>query len=146
MENASKALIIAGAILLAILIISLGIMIYNQAAGVVNNNSMSEVEISSFNQKFTQYEGTNVKGAQVNSLLNAIVQNNVANQEDKSKQVEISVTSGNWQGAVPSGKPTTSTTKAQTGKTYKVKCTLDNKSGLVTTVTITDTKAKSTTT
>ena len=52
MENASKALIIAGAILLAILIISLGIMIYNQASGVVNNNAMSEVEIQSFNQKF----------------------------------------------------------------------------------------------
>ena len=51
MENASKALIIAGAILLAILIISLGIMIYNQASGVVNNNSMSQVDISSFNQQ-----------------------------------------------------------------------------------------------
>ena len=55
MENASKALIIAGAILLAILLISLGIMIYTQASGVVNNNAMSEVEISSFNKKFTQY-------------------------------------------------------------------------------------------
>ena len=31
MENASKALIIAGAILLAILIISLGLIVYNQA-------------------------------------------------------------------------------------------------------------------
>ena len=31
MENASKALIIAGAILLAILIISLGILIFSQA-------------------------------------------------------------------------------------------------------------------
>ena len=34
MENASKALIIAGAILLAILIISLGIMIYQQASSI----------------------------------------------------------------------------------------------------------------
>ena len=101
MENASKALIIAGAILLAILIISLGIMIYNQASGVVNNNAMSEVEISSFNQKFTQFEGTNVKGSQVNSLLTQIVQNNVANQEDKSKQVAINVTATNWQGNKP---------------------------------------------
>ena len=42
MENASKALIIAGAILLAILIISLGILIYNQAAGIANGNAMSE--------------------------------------------------------------------------------------------------------
>ena len=33
MENPSKALIIAGAILLAILLISLGIMIFNQEIG-----------------------------------------------------------------------------------------------------------------
>ena len=147
MENASKALIIAGAILLAILIISLGIMIYNQASGVVNNNAMSEVEISSFNQKFTQFEGTNVKGSQVNSLLTQIVQNNVANQEDKSKQVKIEVGSNNWQGTVP-GKdsiPVNSTTKAQSGKTYKVTCVLDSKTGLVTKVKIEDASNASTT-
>ena len=140
MENASKALIIAGAILLAILIISLGIMIYNQAAGVVNSNAMSEVEISTFNQKFMQYEGTNVKGANVNSLLEQIVQNNVTNQTDTSKQVEVNVTANasNWQGTVPSGKPITATTKAMTGKTYKVQCSTNSKSGLVDKVTISD--------
>lgn len=72
MENASKALIIAGAILLAILIISLGIMIYNQASGVVNNNSMTEVEVTTFNQKFEQYLGDKVRGANVKSLINAV--------------------------------------------------------------------------
>ena len=55
MENASKALIIAGAILLAILLITLGILVYNQAAGVINSNAMSDVEIQQFNQKFLQY-------------------------------------------------------------------------------------------
>ena len=58
MENASKALIIAGAILLAILLISLGIMIYNQAQNTVNNSGMSEAELSSYNNKFLKYEGT----------------------------------------------------------------------------------------
>ena len=38
MENASKALIIAGAILLAILLISLGIYIFSQAQSVVNDS------------------------------------------------------------------------------------------------------------
>ena len=147
MENASKALIIAGAILLAILIISLGILIYNQAAGVVNNNAMSEVEVQQFNQKFTQYEGTNVKGAQVNALLNQILQNNVANQEDTSKQVKI-LSSGvtlnkNWQSKVPPASiekaqlQSSEVGKAMTGKTYEVSCTTDTKSGLVTAVTIT---------
>lgn len=147
MENASKALIIAGAILLAILIISLGIMIYNQAAGVVNNNAMSEVEISSFNQKFTQYEGTNVRGAQVNALLNQIQQNNVTYQEDTSKQVEVSVTATTWQtGNKPSGKITGASAyaKANTGATYNVSYTTNTKTGLVNKITITD--AGSTTT
>ena len=54
MENASKALIIAGAILLAILLISLGIMIFNQAQSVVDGSGMSEAELSTFNSKFTK--------------------------------------------------------------------------------------------
>ncbi len=145
MENASKALIIAGAILLAILIISLGILIYNQAAGVVNNNAMSEVEVQQFNQKFTQYEGTNVKGAQVNALLNQILQNNVANQEDTSKQVKITpdklTLNTNWQSILPvaANVPLQSSEvgKAMTGKTYEVSCITDKQSGLVTTVKIT---------
>lgn len=142
MENASKALIIAGAILLAILIISLGILIFNQASGVVNNNSMDEVEIAAFNQKFMQYEGTNVKGAQVNALLNQVIQNNVATQDDKSKEVAVVgkdlAINVNWQDKVPSGgddgvKATNSgdVGKAQTGKTYNVKTGVDPKTGLI---------------
>lgn len=82
MENASKALIIAGAILLAILLISLGIMIYNQAQSVTNGGQMSEAEVSTFNSKFSKYEGTNVKGSVVKSLINEMmaVNNNEDNQ------------------------------------------------------------------
>ena len=39
MENASKALIMAGAVLLALLIISLGVMIYNNYSKTVAENS-----------------------------------------------------------------------------------------------------------
>lgn len=142
MENASKALIIAGAILLAILIISLGIFIFNQASEVTKSSNLSEVEILNFNEKFTSFEGTNVKGSEVNSLLTRIVQNNVANQEDTSKQVEVSVTATNWQeGNKPTGKQTGSGySKALTGKTYVVVCDLDGKTGLVTKITISDPK------
>ena len=110
MENASKALIIAGAILLTILIISLGIMIYNQASGVVNNNAMTEVEVTSFNQKFEQYLGENVRGANVNSLLNAIKTNNMST-DDASKKISITGACGTDASAY---------TKADTGSTYKV--------------------------
>ena len=129
MENASKALIIAGAILLAILIISLGIMIYQQASGVVNNNSMTEVDVSTFNSKFEQYLGSNVRGAQVNALINTVNTNNMS-QDDTSKKVTVK---GN------------TTTAAQasdykkdykTGSTYSVTVTKNTKGGLISEITI----------
>lgn len=145
MENASKALIIAGAILLSILIISLGIMIFNQASGVVDSNSMDEVAIKSFNEKFTQYEGTNIRGAQVNSLINTIVQNNISNSNDKSKQVSIEFenigsTSEYW--SQPMGgtiiNPTSTSTigKALTGKNYVIQCDSDTATGYITKIKI----------
>ena len=144
MENASKALIIAGAILLSILIISLGIMIFQQASGVINNNSMDAVAVETFNQQFTQYEGKKVKGANVNALLQKIVSNNLGNTDDTSKQVSVNIPSSNWSGGVANnvgeGKYPTSindTGKALTGKAYDVSTTPDPNSGYITTVTIT---------
>ena len=89
MENASKALIIAGAILLAILIISLGILIYNQASGIVGNNTMSEVDIQTFNQKFTQYVGEQ-RGSAVRSLIQQVQASNSA-EGNEQRQVTINV-------------------------------------------------------
>ena len=44
MENASKALIIAGAILLAILIIALGVFIFSKAKSATNMDDLSNHE------------------------------------------------------------------------------------------------------
>ena len=132
MENASKALIIAGAILLAILIISLGIMIYNQASGVVNNNAMNEVDISTFNNKFTQYEGTNVRGAQVKALVQQVVTNNISNSEDASRKVQINSTDVTSASSVKIGNK-----EISTGKTYTV-TTSTGSTGLVNDITISE--------
>lgn len=75
MENASKALIIAGAILLAILIISLGIMILNQAQDTINGSGMSQADVQAFNSKFTKYEGKQ-RGSVVRSLIQEVIANN----------------------------------------------------------------------
>ena len=61
MENASKALIIAGAILLAILIIGLGMFIYNQAADTLDGAQLDGQKVDSYNREFLQYEGTKQK-------------------------------------------------------------------------------------
>ena len=87
MENASKALIIAGAILLAILLISLGIMIFTQAQDTVSSSGMSDAEITAFNQKFTKFEGT-VSGSMVKSLIQEVNANN-SNDANTEKIVTL---------------------------------------------------------
>lgn len=136
MENASKALIIAGAILLSILIITLGIAVFGQASGVVNNNAMSEIEIQQFNQKFTQYEGERVRGAQVNTLLQTVLSNNLT-ADDADRKVTVNLGTGD--GIKMSTTDTSISTKAATGATYTVKCAYGtgSRAGLVTNITVT---------
>ena len=88
MENASKALIIAGAILLAILLISLGIMIFTQAQGTIKGAGMSEAQISAFNEKFTKYQGKQ-KGSAIRAMVQEVMANN--NSEEASDETMISI-------------------------------------------------------
>ena len=113
MENASKALIIAGAILLAILLISLGIMIFNQAQDTVNNSGMSQAEITAFNNKFLKYEGTQ-KGSVVKSLVNEVISNN-ANSSNATVELKDQ-DNGNI----------TTTSAILTDKTYDVTLSYEN--------------------
>lgn len=91
MENASKALIIAGAILLAIVIISLGLVVVNNSRSVTENANLSEQEIQSFNAKFIAYEGTNVSGSRVNALIQQVIATNQSlyNEGDTDRFVII---------------------------------------------------------
>ena len=115
MENASKALIIAGAILLAILLISLGIMIFTQAQDTVSNSGMSEAEAQSFNSKFTKYEG-DIKGTMVKSLVQEVLSNN-GNENNAERKIKMK---GTDIGCTDySETPTTSGIK--NNKTYTVK-------------------------
>ena len=63
MENASKALVIAGAILLAILLISVALLIFNSTKGTTNQAVASgdfislEATIAKIDMQFSKYEG-----------------------------------------------------------------------------------------
>lgn len=111
MENASKALIIAGAILLSILLISLGIYIFTQAQTVVNGSGMTQAEVKSFNEQFLKYEGSK-KGSEVKSLIQEV---NVNNKQDESLERQIELT-----GVVKatSNSSTSGDSDSTTGKTY----------------------------
>lgn len=118
MENASKALIIAGAILLAILLISLGILIFNQSSTVVTGSGMTDAQKASFNARFQKYESTAIKGAQVKSLINEVLA--VNNDDDNENNISCNYT-------------TTSTINNNT--TYSVVLAYEN--GVVNSITIT---------
>lgn len=92
MENASKALIIAGAILLAILIIGLGVFIFNKAKGATNMDDLDSQAVEAHNSTFQNYEGT-INGTQAKSLIDA-VRNNNQRMPDEGK-ITINGKSGN---------------------------------------------------
>ena len=88
MENASKALIIAGAILLSILIIALGIYVFNMAKGATNTDQLDGVQKQAFNSQFSQYNGTQ-NGSSVKDLIDVLLSNNQKNKESSDKLVSI---------------------------------------------------------
>ena len=81
MENASKALIIAGAILLSILIISLGIMVFQNARKTVGGANLDATQIEAFNSKWEQFSGKNKTSAEVQSLFSAAIANNASERK-----------------------------------------------------------------
>ena len=93
MENASKALIIAGAILLAILIIGLGIFIYRQAANTVSDTGMDQLAIQQFNGQFENYLDKNMSGTTAKALIDTINANNAGKKYKATVAAENGKTS-----------------------------------------------------
>ena len=86
MENASKALIIAGAILLSILIIAIGMFIYTSSQSTIQDSltQMSTQEIEAFNSQFTIYGGKQT-GAKLKSLMGTLIANANTYREEPAK-------------------------------------------------------------
>lgn len=86
MENGSKALLIAGAILLCILIIAIGMFIYNSASSTTTDSmsSLSTQEIEIFNKQFDIYDGLQ-NGSQIKNLIGVLVGNANTNKNEPTK-------------------------------------------------------------
>ena len=100
MENASKALLIAGAILIVILLIGVGMMVYQGAQDSIGAGigQMDQQAKQIYNAQFSEYEGTNKKGTQVRALIQAVVSNNAQNQETPEKSVGLDLSAANITG------------------------------------------------
>ena len=70
MENASKALIIAGSVLIAILVISLGLLIFKSTSGTTAQ---------------TQDLGKEIYGAEIATLINKVTEQNERNNVSKDE-------------------------------------------------------------
>ena len=143
MENASKALIIAGAILLAILIIGLGIFIYRQAANTVSDTGMDQLAIQQFNAQFTQYDSKTVSGGSARALYDTVVNNN--NTDTEKRFVSLNLVAKTADGTKNIVLANTDASKVDGSKSdikasakYKVKIEPDTKTGLTNKITITE--------
>lgn len=127
MENASKALIIAGSVLIAILIISLGLFIFKSTSGTTDQTQElgKTLEVQQFNSQFLKYCGDSVKGSQVRTLCEVIIAHNAnsstkvkINNEDDGTKISNNVRA-----------------KIRTNQNYSVKPSY-NKDGLIDSITV----------
>ena len=74
MDNASKALIMAGAILISVAIVGIGIYIFSVANTMTNDavNEMESTQVSMFNNTFYRYanDKNTIKGTRARELIN----------------------------------------------------------------------------
>lgn len=140
MENASKALIIAGAILVSILIVSLGVLIFNNFSGSAKDMAnMDKEEIAAFNSKITPYLGESISGSQVNALIQYVISTDISVAQSGETYKAITITfPGNSSGIKVNNSTVdygTNTKRVETGsgKYYKVEGTYDS-NGLITTI------------
>ena len=153
MENASKALIIAGAILLSILIIAIGMYIYNSSQNSIQTagSQISAQEVSSFNQTWEMYEGTQT-GSNVKALISKMAANATQNAEEATRlpnlYYEATSAQQNNNGTIVNSKIgnaknvnvsgfNTARTKIEARHTYRVTLVTNGTTGLVSGIIVT---------
>ncbi len=124
MDNASKALIMAGAVLIAVLLVSLGVVLLNSVKPMVSESEdkLDRKNVISYNSQYTIYEGTSWPASQVNKLIGLVLQNkNNANISDVYGEVKLN-------------KPS----KILPNKKYDITITAHDSRGVVSEITITE--------
>ena len=91
MENPTKALLLVAGVLLAILIISLGMMIFNMSSSTEDAMSgLDTLEIQQFNSKYEMYEGIH-SGKMVKTVLGYAIDHNQSLNSGLQNQNAIDV-------------------------------------------------------
>ncbi len=92
MENASKALLIAGAVLLVIALIAVGMGIFGTARGVVGQaeGQIDNMSIQMHNKQFEKYDKKSLSGEEAKELVSLVMSNN-AKATTKDYRLEFEV-------------------------------------------------------
>lgn len=134
MENASKALLIAGAILICIVLISVGMIIVNSTTDVTDQvgEISSSQAAQSFNTQFSRYSGSQ-KGSSVKSLLEAIATSNNASEH----VIKVTFTAGSLSGTTDAGNIMAAMSDVTNTATYTVTIDGMNTDGYIESISIT---------
>lgn len=78
MENGAKALLIAGAILISIILMTIGIYVMSSTSRASEQveTDMKATSANVFNSKISQYFGKDVSSSKVKTMLSIIMNNN----------------------------------------------------------------------
>jgi len=106
MENASKALLIAGGVLLSLMVASLLMLLVNnvRAGGIAADERRISEELARFNSRFEAYNRRLLYGQEVITLVNMAIDNNRNPEQDAIDgnlhfiNVEINITNGDFIG------------------------------------------------
>lgn len=98
MENASKALLMAGGMLIALMIIGALLLMFNQIGDYEKAQTSSEKvsQVADFNKEYVKYTYDDIKGYDLISLINKAIDFNekevpVSNSVDYDKKITIKV-------------------------------------------------------
>lgn len=143
MENASKALLIAGAVLIVIVLISVGMLIVNQASSVTDqaSDSMTGQAVDAFNNQFQNYAGIQ-KGSSIKTLLSSISTSNATNKSTSNHIITVDIvdtvtTAAAGTGLVNATDITKKVSEIINSARYKVELTAKDDEGYITAITIT---------
>ncbi len=93
MENASKALIIAGGVLLAIIIVGLMVFMWS-GFGNLNeeiDTAKQQEQLVAFNKQYESYQRQALRGADAVTILNKVISNNDLNDGNDSNKIECQI-------------------------------------------------------
>ena len=133
MENATKALIMAGGMLITILIVSLSIAAYNAMTNSARTNqeSLSQEQVAEFNSQFEVYNREDLLGIELVSILNKVNDYNSKYESEGYNKINT-----NLKNIIDSGKDENGDITSEF-KGSKFRCTgitYDQKTGQVTSI------------